>query len=143
LLRIEVPPKGAREDAQGHRRRTGNEGSYKEWQRNLAGSKIRSPFRGVVARESGGNGTTVALDQARGILERQGAEGIASLKKQSKSVERSMKMGRFVNFMKDESGATAIEYGLLAALISIAAIAAMTTVGTNLSTTFSTVASAL
>ena len=52
-------------------------------------------------------------------------------------------MGRFVNFMKDESGATAIEYGLLAALISIAAIAAMTTVGTNLSTTFSTVASAL
>jgi pilus assembly protein Flp/PilA len=52
-------------------------------------------------------------------------------------------MGRFVAFMKDESGATAIEYGLLAALISIAAIAAMTTVGTNLSTTFSTVASAL
>jgi pilus assembly protein Flp/PilA len=52
-------------------------------------------------------------------------------------------MGRFIAFMKDESGATAIEYGLLAALISIAAIAAMTTVGTNLSTTFSTVASAL
>jgi pilus assembly protein Flp/PilA len=52
-------------------------------------------------------------------------------------------MGRFVNFMKDESGATAIEYGLLAALISIAAIVAMQAVGTALSTTFSEVESAL
>jgi pilus assembly protein Flp/PilA len=54
-----------------------------------------------------------------------------------------MKMGRIVNFLKDESGATAIEYGLLAALISIAAIAAMTAVGTNLSTTFDSVATNL
>jgi pilus assembly protein Flp/PilA len=46
-------------------------------------------------------------------------------------------------FIKDESGATAIEYGLIAALISVAAIAAMTTVGSNLSTTFSTVGSSL
>jgi pilus assembly protein Flp/PilA len=52
-------------------------------------------------------------------------------------------MGRITAFLKDESGATAIEYGLLAALISIAAITAMTAVGTNLSTAFSTVASAL
>ncbi len=47
----------------------------------------------------------------------------------------------FTAFMKDESGATAIEYGLLAALISIAAIAAMAAVGTSLSSTFSNVAS--
>jgi pilus assembly protein Flp/PilA len=40
----------------------------------------------------------------------------------------------------DESGATAIEYGLIAALISIAAVTIMSTVGTNLSSTFNTVA---
>jgi pilus assembly protein Flp/PilA len=39
-------------------------------------------------------------------------------------------------FANDESGATAIEYGLIAALISVAAIAAITAVGTKLSTTF-------
>ena len=52
-------------------------------------------------------------------------------------------MGRFTAFLKDESGATAIEYGLLAALISIAALAAMSTVGTKVSTAFSKVGSAL
>lgn len=46
-------------------------------------------------------------------------------------------------FVQDETGATAIEYGLLAALISIAAMAAMTLVGTKMSTAFSTVGSAL
>ena len=57
--------------------------------------------------------------------------------------KEKMDMGRFVAFMNDESGATAIEYGLLAALISIAAIAAMSAVGTALSTTFSSVAASL
>jgi len=52
-------------------------------------------------------------------------------------------MGRFVAFLKDETGATAIEYGLLAALISIAAITAMTSVGTNLSAKLDEVATAL
>lgn len=47
------------------------------------------------------------------------------------------------NLMRDESGVTAIEYALIAALIAVAAIAAFTIVGTNLSTTFSTVASKL
>jgi pilus assembly protein Flp/PilA len=54
-----------------------------------------------------------------------------------------MNMGRIMDFARDESGATAIEYGLLAALISIAAIAAMSAVGTGLSTTFSTAANSL
>lgn len=45
--------------------------------------------------------------------------------------------------LNDESGATAIEYGLIAALISIAAIAAMTSMGTSLSTTFSKVSSSM
>ena len=47
------------------------------------------------------------------------------------------------NLVKDESGVTAIEYALIAALIAVAAIAAFTLVGTNLSNTFSAVASQL
>lgn len=42
----------------------------------------------------------------------------------------------FSRFLDDNSGATAIEYGLIASLISIAAIAAFTSVGTKLSGTF-------
>jgi pilus assembly protein Flp/PilA len=45
--------------------------------------------------------------------------------------------------IKDESGATAIEYGLIAALIAVAAIAAFQLVGTNLSGIFNTVATKL
>jgi len=43
-------------------------------------------------------------------------------------------------FFKDESGATAIEYGLIAALIAVVIITAVTAVGTALSTTFNTIA---
>jgi len=46
-------------------------------------------------------------------------------------------------FFKDESGATAVEYGLIAALISVAAIAAMRLVGTALQNTFTNVSNAL
>jgi pilus assembly protein Flp/PilA len=46
-------------------------------------------------------------------------------------------------FRSDESGATAIEYGLIAALISVAIISAVTSVGTSLTSTFNSVASAL
>lgn len=49
----------------------------------------------------------------------------------------------FERFLKDESGATAIEYGLIAALISVAIITAVTTVGDNLTTTFDSISSAL
>jgi pilus assembly protein Flp/PilA len=45
--------------------------------------------------------------------------------------------------IRDEKGATAIEYGLIAALIAVAAVSVMGTVGTNLKSTFSTVASHL
>ncbi len=46
-------------------------------------------------------------------------------------------------FVWDQSGATAIEYGLIAALISVVIIGAVTTVGGNLTNTFNTVAGAL
>lgn len=53
-------------------------------------------------------------------------------------------MTKFITkFVKDESGATAIEYGLIAALIAVAAITAMTTVGTQLIAKFNTIASTL
>jgi pilus assembly protein Flp/PilA len=42
-------------------------------------------------------------------------------------------------FAKDESGATAIEYGLIAALIAVAIIAAATALGTQLSSLFNTI----
>jgi pilus assembly protein Flp/PilA len=46
-------------------------------------------------------------------------------------------------FVKDESGATAIEYGLIAALIAVAIISALGTVGTKVGGTFNNVAAKL
>ncbi|MBV9051651.1 MAG: Flp family type IVb pilin [Hyphomicrobiales bacterium] len=46
-------------------------------------------------------------------------------------------------FVKDESGATAIEYGLIAALISVVIIATITAVGTQLQKTFTSISGAL
>jgi pilus assembly protein Flp/PilA len=47
------------------------------------------------------------------------------------------------SLLRDDSGATAIEYGLIAALIAVAIIAGATSVGGSLSTTFTNVAGAL
>jgi pilus assembly protein Flp/PilA len=52
-------------------------------------------------------------------------------------------MNVLVTFLKDESGATAIEYGLIAAGISVAIIAVVISLGSQLNTTFSTVSSQL
>ena len=49
----------------------------------------------------------------------------------------------FARFVKCESGATAIEYGLIAALISVTIIGTVTTVGGNLDATFSTIAGSI
>jgi pilus assembly protein Flp/PilA len=46
----------------------------------------------------------------------------------------------FARFVKDESGVTAIEYGLIAALIAVVIITAVTSVGTTLSGTFTNIA---
>jgi pilus assembly protein Flp/PilA len=45
----------------------------------------------------------------------------------------------FSRFVKDESGVTAIEYGLIAALISVVCIGAMTTAGTNLNAVYNSI----
>lgn len=51
---------------------------------------------------------------------------------------------KFINkLIRDEAGATAIEYGLIAALIAVAAITAMQSLGTELSATFSTVSTTM
>ena len=52
-------------------------------------------------------------------------------------------MAKFLKLIRNEKGATAIEYGLIAALIAVAAIGAVTTVGTELNGTFSTVGASL
>jgi len=49
----------------------------------------------------------------------------------------------FKDLMNDESGATAIEYGLIAALVSVAAIAALQALGGSLNSIFSTVSTTL
>ena len=46
-------------------------------------------------------------------------------------------------FIANEDGATAIEYGLIAALIAVVVITALTTIGTNLNADFTSVATAL
>ena len=50
---------------------------------------------------------------------------------------------KVIQFVRDEDGATAIEYGLIAALVSVAAIGALTAMGTSLSGLFNTVSSTL
>ena len=52
-------------------------------------------------------------------------------------------MQKLMKLFKNESGATAIEYGLIAALIAVAIIGAVTALGTNTATTFNTVAAEL
>ena len=52
-------------------------------------------------------------------------------------------MSKLLRLVGDEAGATAIEYAVIAALISIAAVAAMTNIGSALKTTFNNVATDL
>jgi pilus assembly protein Flp/PilA len=52
-------------------------------------------------------------------------------------------MKKLINFFKEEDGVTAIEYGLIAALIAIVIILALTVLGTALSNKFDTIATAV
>ena len=49
----------------------------------------------------------------------------------------------FTRFIKDDSGATAIEYGLIAGLISVVIITVITAIGTKLNTKFTNISTAL
>jgi pilus assembly protein Flp/PilA len=49
----------------------------------------------------------------------------------------------FSRFVRDESGATAIEYGLIAALIAVVIITGLTSVGSNLNTKLNSIATSL
>jgi pilus assembly protein Flp/PilA len=60
-----------------------------------------------------------------------------------RSISMSMILYAVNRLFKDRSGVTAIEYGLIASLIAVAIIVAVELVGTNLNTTFNTVASNL
>ncbi len=53
------------------------------------------------------------------------------------------RLTRFLARLSDDQGATAIEYALIAALISIVIVGAATSIGTSLTTTFNSVAAAL
>lgn len=57
----------------------------------------------------------------------------------SKLEQRKQNMQYFRKMLKDSKGATAIEYGLIAALIAVAAITAMSSLGKQISTTFNNV----
>jgi pilus assembly protein Flp/PilA len=52
-------------------------------------------------------------------------------------------IARFKNFLANQNGATAIEYGLIAALIAVVIIGALTSIGTNLNAAFTSVATSL
>lgn len=52
-------------------------------------------------------------------------------------------MSKFLKLIRNNKGATAIEYGLIAALIAVAAIGAMQSIGTKLGTTFNNVSNSL
>ena len=52
-------------------------------------------------------------------------------------------MSKFLKLIRNDEGATAIEYGLIAALIAVAAIGAMTSIGTKLSSSFTNVSTQL
>ena len=52
-------------------------------------------------------------------------------------------MAKFLKLLKNEKGATAIEYGLIAALISVVIIGVLSTIGTNLTSKFNEIATQL
>jgi len=57
--------------------------------------------------------------------------------------KKECNMKKFIKFLRDEEGVTAIEYGLIAALIAVVIILAVTSVGTNLTAVFNRVATEL
>jgi pilus assembly protein Flp/PilA len=69
--------------------------------------------------------------------------GVSKASRRGPKGDPKMKSTLLTSFFQDESGATAIEYGLIAALISIVIITAITAIGTQLTKTFTTVSNTL
>jgi pilus assembly protein Flp/PilA len=61
----------------------------------------------------------------------------------SNETPQGVPMTKLIEFFRDEQGATAIEYGLIAGLISVGLLVALTDIGTSLQTIFSTIATSL
>ena len=72
-----------------------------------------------------------------------GPGGPRSSDEQGNQVKEHPMKTLFNRFIKNESGATAIEYGLIAALISVVIIAALTTIGGQLKTSFTNIGTSL
>jgi pilus assembly protein Flp/PilA len=72
-----------------------------------------------------------------------GVDGLASGRRYTTHILWGLQMSKVLSFLKNESGATAIEYGLIAAGISIAIIAVVNGLGTKLNTTFSSISTQL
>jgi pilus assembly protein Flp/PilA len=69
-----------------------------------------------------------------------GSEIVNRKKTQNHTKKKEREMDRIKNFFKDESGATAVEYGLMVALIAVVIITAVTALGTSVRDTFQTAA---
>src|SRR5438309_1688880 len=77
------------------------------------------------------------------VPDRPGNNGSGATLRQPLVDPKELHMKNLVKFAKDESGATAIEYGLIAAGISVAIITVVASLGTSLNTTFTSVKNAL
>ena len=77
------------------------------------------------------------------VPDRPGNNGAGITLRQPRVDPKELSMKYLVKFVKDETGATAIEYGLIAAGISVAIIAVVQGLGSKLNTTFTSVQTAL
>ena len=78
------------------------------------------------------------------VLDRPGENGAGTTLRQPRVDPKEPNMTNLVKrFVQDDSGATAIEYGLIAAGISVAIITVVAGLGTKLNTTFTTISTAL
>lgn len=68
---------------------------------------------------------------------------VCSIRKQNEKRMKEYAMEKLIRFLRDEEGVTAIEYGLIAALIAVVIIVAVTNVGTSLSAKFQEIADAV
>jgi len=99
-------------------------------------------YRNITGRSTSGICETAAEKLALGSLALPYVKLTAAIVPVRRFAETPM-YSLLAKLLGDETGATAIEYGLIAALIAVAAVSVITNVGKNLSTTFNTVSTKL